>query len=198
MQDEEETVSLVNMALEQGYPPLEIMNNALIPGIYVVGERFRDGVYFIPEMVCGASAMQKGMDILKPLVESTSDQFEGKVVIGTIAGDMHDIGKNIVAIMLEAAGFQVFDLGCDVPAKTFVDAVEENETNLIGVSALLSTTMLSISDVIDELNKRGLRDRVKVMIGGAAVTQTFADRIGADGYAKDAMNAVQVAKKLII
>ncbi|MGI6553621.1 MAG: corrinoid protein [Bacillota bacterium] len=196
-QNEEETVSLVHKALEEGYPPLEIMNNALIPGIYAVGERFRDGIYFIPEMICGAAAMQKGMDVLRPLIASEPDHFDGKVVIGTIAGDMHDIGKNIVAIMLKSAGFHVFDLGCDVPAKAFVDAAEKNEADLVGISALLSSTMLSIPDVIDELSKRGLRDRVKVIVGGAAVTQTFADRIGADGYAEDAMNAVRVAQDLI-
>ncbi len=198
MLEENEVEELVNEALKQGINPLEILNNALVVGINVVGDRFNSGEYFLPELICGASAMQRGLEIVKPLIKASGTNiFIGKVVMGTVSGDIHDIGKNIVARMLETAGFEVIDLGCDVPPTAFVDAVEKHEAKLIGLSTLLTTTMFYMQDTIEELNKRGLRDRVKVMVGGAVINQSFADRIGADSYAEDAASAVELAKRLI-
>jgi 5-methyltetrahydrofolate--homocysteine methyltransferase len=195
--DEKTTVDLVKKALAQGLQPQAIINQALVVGINAVGDRYKSGEYFIPEMLCGAKAMQKGMEYVKPLIQAEVNPCLGKVVIGTVAGDIHDIGKNIVAIMLEAAGFQVYDLGCDVSPQAFAAAVKEHEADLLGMSALLTTTMFSMKKTLDELQEQGLREKVKVMIGGAVVNQDFAVKIGADGYAGDSAAAVDLAKSLI-
>lgn len=195
--DEEKTEQLVTKALQNNYVPMDIMNKALVAGIDAVGEKFKSNEYFIPELVCGVKAFQKGLTIIKPLITNKNNFSLGTAVIGTVKGDMHDIGKNIVAIMLEAAGFQVFDLGADVSAQAFADAAEAYQADIIALSALLTSTMIYMPEILSELEERGLRNRVKVMVGGAVINQAFADRIGADGYSKDATEAVILAKSLL-
>ncbi len=195
--DEEKTEQLVAKALQNNHAPMNIMNEALVAGIDAVGEKFKSNEYFIPELVCGVKAFQKGLTLIKPLITNKTDCFLGTAVIGTVKGDMHDIGKNIVAIMLEAAGFQVFDLGADVSAQAFADAAEAYQADIIALSALLTSTMVYMPEILNKLEERGLRSSVKVMVGGAVINQAFADRIGADGYSKDATEAVILAKNLL-
>jgi 5-methyltetrahydrofolate--homocysteine methyltransferase len=184
--------------LDLGLDAKEIIFKGLIPGMDVVGEKFRRNEYYVPQVLLSARAMYAGLDLLKPLITaSASSEYLGTVVIGTAQGDLHDIGKNLVAMMLEGAGFRVVNLGRDVAPEVFCKAVEEHQANIVGISALMTTTMPAMKRTIDALVKAGLRERVKVMVGGAPVSQAFADEIGANGYAKDSTLAVVKAKTLV-
>jgi len=188
---------LIDQALKEGINPIEILDKALIPGMNVVGEKFKKGEYFIPEVLIAAKAMNEGMRFIKPLITQTGAAYASKVCIGTVRGDIHDIGKNLVAIMLEGAGFQIIDLGVNVAPEKFVEVAKNEGVDIVAMSALLTTTMLAMREVIKALKEAGIREKVKVMIGGAPVTQRYADEIGADGYAPDAASAVEKAKELI-
>lgn len=178
--------------------PKDLIFKGLIPGMDVVGEKFRRNEYYVPQVLLSARAMYAGLDLLKPLITaSKTTEYLGTVVIGTAQGDLHDIGKNLVAMMLEGAGFEVHNLGRDVAPEVFVAAVQEHNADIVGVSALMTTTMPAMKRTIDALIKAGLRERVKVMIGGAPVSQAYADEIGADGYARDSTLAVLKAKALL-
>lgn len=187
---------LVGTLVEHDVKPEIILYDSMIEAMGEVGQRFEEGTFFVPEMLIAAKAMQSGLDILRPLLADSDIEPVGRFVIGTVQGDIHDIGKNLVVMMLEGAGFEVEDLGVNVPAEKFVEAVQSG-TELIGMSALLTTTMPNMQVVIDALTEAGLRDKVKIVIGGAPVTQEFSDRIGADGYAPDASQAVALSKRLI-
>jgi 5-methyltetrahydrofolate--homocysteine methyltransferase len=194
----DEVVNLTREALKQGMQPLEVVNEGLLPGMKIVGEKFQSGEYFLPHVMIAADAMQKAMVLIDPLLQkSGGNSTIGTVVIGTVKGDIHEIGKNLVATMLSANGFKVIDLGVDVSVEQFITTARENNANLIGLSALLTTTMTSQREVINSLEKSNLHDRIKVMIGGAPANQQWADSIGADGYAEDAISAVELAKKLM-
>jgi corrinoid protein of di/trimethylamine methyltransferase len=196
--EEEEAEELVKQALEQGVDPLACINEGLMKGIEEVGDLFSSGVYFLPELIQGASAMKAALEILEPkLIGKGQRQVVGKVVLGTVAGDQHEIGKTLVGTMLTANGFKVIDIGVDRKADDFVAAIEEHGADIVGASALLTTTLLEHKRLIDSIKEAGLRDKVKVMVGGAPVTQEFANDIGADGYADDAIAAVNVARKLM-
>ncbi len=186
----------VKAALEAGVEAGTILNEALIAAMDEVGRRFEDGDFFVPEMLISARAMQAGLSLLKPHLTATDVKASGKIAIGTVKGDLHDIGKNLVAMMLEGAGFEIIDLGVDVAPEAFVDAVHEG-ANLIGMSALLTTTMSNMGATIQALKAAGLRDKVKVMIGGAPVTEEFAKSIGADAFAPDASSATRIARQLV-
>jgi 5-methyltetrahydrofolate--homocysteine methyltransferase len=186
----------VEAALAEGLAPEVILKQGLIAAMGEVGRLFEANEYFVPEMLVSARAMQGGLGLLKPYLAEAGATPAGKVIIGTVKGDLHDIGKNLVAMMLEGSGFEVVDLGTDVTPDKFVSAVVEHEPQLIGMSALLTTTMPSMSTTIKALQEAGLRDRVKVMIGGAPVTDAFSSQIGADGYSPDASSAVRLAKAL--
>ena len=188
---------LTQQAVDEGVSPEEILNKGLIAGMSVVGEKFRKNEFYVPEVLIAARAMKGAMEIIRPLLVKSGVEPKGKVVIATVKGDLHDIGKNLVAMMLEGAGFQVVDLGIDTGPEKFVKAVEENKPEVVAMSALLTTTMVSMKDVIDALGKSGYRDSVKTIIGGAPVTQSYADEIGADGYAPDAASAVNKVNELL-
>jgi len=188
---------LVEQALKENISPKEILDKALVPGMNVVGEKFKNNEYYVPEVLIAARAMHAGMDLIKPLLTQTGAAYLGKVAIGTVRGDLHDIGKNLVAMMLEGSGFQIIDLGVDVPPEKFVEVAKGEGANIVAMSALLTTTMLAMKDTINALKEAGIRERVKIMIGGAPVTQRYADEIGADGYAPDAASAVDKAKELL-
>jgi 5-methyltetrahydrofolate--homocysteine methyltransferase len=179
--------------------PTELIFRGLIPGMDVVGEKFRRNEYYVPQVLLSARAMYAGLDLLKPLITASGQGASGlgTVVIGTAQGDLHDIGKNLVAMMLEGAGFRVVNLGRDVAPDKFVAAVQEHDADIVGISALMTTTMPAMKRTIDALQKAGLRERVKVMVGGAPVSQAYCDEIGADGYAKDSTLAVAKAKALV-
>ncbi|MBI5668977.1 MAG: corrinoid protein [Chloroflexi bacterium] len=189
-------VAGVQQALNEGIEPGKILNEGLIPAMAEVGLRFENGEYFVPEMLIAARAMQAGLDLLKPLLAQGGVEPIATVAIGTVKGDLHDIGKNLVAIMLEGAGFAIKDLGVNAPPEKFVQAVNEG-AQIVAMSALLTTTMPSMKTTLEALKAAGLRDRVKVMIGGAPVTQAYADEIGADGYSPDASSATRLAKSLV-
>ena len=196
--ESEEAVAVVAQALEQGADPLECINEGLMKGIEQVGDLFSDGRYFLPELIQGAAAMKAALDILEPkLIGGKKREAVGKVVLGTVAGDQHEIGKTLVGTMLTANGFDVIDIGVDKKADEFVAAIEKANANIVGASALLTTTLLEQKRLIDTIVEAGLRDKVKVMVGGAPVTESFAKEIGADGYANDAISAVDVARKLV-
>lgn len=188
----------IEAALQANVPVQQIINEGMIAAMAEVGNRFENGQFYVPEMLLAARAMQTGMNTLKPHINEGDIKAAGTIVIGTVAGDLHDIGKNLVSVMLEGAGFTVIDLGTDVPAARFVEAVTEHRPHLLALSALLTTTMTNLKVVIDSLNEAGVRDRVKVLIGGAPVTQAYANQIGADGYAPDASRAVAAAKSLVV
>jgi len=190
-------VDLVNKALSEGTSPQEILNKALIPGMDVVGKKFKANEFYVPEVLVAARAMQGGLRILKPLLAEAGVKQIGTVVVGTVKGDLHDIGKNLVAMMLEGAGFKVVDLGIDVPPEKFVSAAVDNDAQVIGMSALLTTTMPSMKNTVEALRVAGLGDKIKTLIGGAPVTQKYADEIGATGYSPDAASAVEKAKEVI-
>ncbi len=187
----------VRAALEAKMSAEEILHKACIPAMGEVGRLFEAGEKFVPEMLISARAMQAGMNLLRPHLAKENVRSAGKVVIGTVAGDLHDIGKNLVGMMLKGAGFEIIDLGTDVSPQKFVDAIKTNEAQIIGMSALLTTTMPGMKTTIEALTEAGLRDRVKVMIGGAPITQDFAREIGADGYAPDASSGARKAKELL-
>lgn len=194
--EDQEVAALVQQALDEGMDPGEILQGGLIAGMDEVGRDFKAGELFVPEVLIAARAMHAGMDILRPLLEDSDVLSAGKYVIGTVKGDLHDIGKNLVRMMLEGAGFEMIDLGTDVEAQAFVDAVSEHQPQLVGMSALLTTTMVQMKTIIEALEEAGLRDSVKIMVGGAPVTDAFAQEIGADAYAADAASAVDVARSL--
>lgn len=183
--------------IDNGVDPLEIINQGLMAGMNVVGVRFKAGDMFVPEVMMSARAMSTGIELVKPLIADKDMPSAGKVLIGTVKGDLHDIGKKLVVMMMESAGFEIVDLGVDIDPAAFVKAVKEHNPQVIGMSALLTTTMLSMKDTIDALKKAGLRDSVKIIIGGAPITQSFADQIGADGYAPDAAAATELCRRLI-
>jgi 5-methyltetrahydrofolate--homocysteine methyltransferase len=191
----EECAKLTQEALDGGLGPQEILDNGLMPGMDHVGVEFRAGKMFVPEVLRSARAMHTSMDLIKPLLAETGARMVGKVILGTVKGDLHDIGKNLVGMMCEGAGFEVKDLGKDVGPEAFVEAVKEFNPDVLGMSALLTTTMRSMELTLKALEEAGLRDSLKVMIGGAPVTQNFADKIGADGYASNAAAAAEMAKK---
>ena len=193
----DEVAAATQQALDEGISAGEILNQGLIAGMDVVGVDFKSGELFIPEVILCARAMHAGLEVLRPLLIETGIASLGKVVIGTVAGDMHDIGKNLVSMMLEGAGFEIIDLGTDVQPEQFVEIVRAEGADLVGMSALLTTTMLSMKSTIDALSEAGLRDRVRVLVGGAPVTANFAEQIGADAYAADAGAAVDTARSLI-
>lgn len=194
----EDAEQLAKQALEQGLDPLTCINEGLTKGIQRVGELFSNGEYFLPELIIGAEAMKKALGILEPaMVGDQSREVVGTVVLGTVEGDMHEIGKTLVGTMLTANGFRVIDLGVDLGAEKFIEAVKENKAEIVGASALLTTTMLQQKKLVEALDEAGLREKVKVMVGGAPVTETFASEIGADGYAEDAISAVNLAFRLI-
>lgn len=184
-------------ALDAGLNPNEILHEACIPAMTEVGRLFENGEKFIPEMMIAARAMQTAVDILKPLLMEGDIEVVGTIVIGTVAGDLHDIGKNLVGMMMEGAGFQIIDLGTDVTPEAFVEAVQQHNPDLLGMSALLTTTMASITATMEALTEAGVRDKVKVIVGGAPITQEFADKVGADGFALDAGSAPRIAKALL-
>jgi 5-methyltetrahydrofolate--homocysteine methyltransferase len=188
---------LTQQALDQGLKAKDVLDKGLLPGMDVVGQRFKTGEMFMPEVIYSAKTMHAAMEVLKPLLMGDDVEGTGVLVIGTVEGDLHDIGKNLVAMMMEGAGFTVIDLGTNVKSQTFVDAVKQHKPNLVGLSALLTTTMPKMKETIDSLKEAGLRDRVKVIIGGAPVTAEFMSRIGADGYGINAGAAVENAKTLV-
>jgi len=193
----EPVVELTNEGLELGMEPLTLLFDALIPALEEVGRLFEEGEYFVPEMLVAARAMQGAMNILKPLIAESGAKPVGTFVMGTVKGDIHDIGKNLVNIMLEGAGFEVIDLGVNVPPERFVEAVREYQPQAMGMSAFLTTTMPMFKPTIEALKEASLREQVKILVGGAPVTQEYADTVGADGFASDASSAVRLTKKLL-
>ncbi|WP_455543048.1 corrinoid protein [Intestinibacter sp.] len=188
---------LVKAALDSGCQAPEILN-AMIDSMTNVGEKFTKNEIFVPEMLVAARAMQKGVEVLKPLLVGDNSVSAGKMIMGTVAGDLHDIGKNLVIMMMESAGFEVIDLGVDVSTEKFIEALEQNsDVKIVGASALLTTTMPALRETVKALNEYPGRDKIKVMVGGAPITQEFADEIGADAYTEDAASAAQVAKSII-
>ena len=188
---------LTQEALDEGFSAAEILNTGMIGAMAVVGEKFKNNEIFVPEMLIAARAMKKGVEVLTPHLKAAGTESKGKLILGTVAGDLHDIGKNLVGMMIEGAGFEVIDLGVDVPAEKFIECMKENpDCKIVALSALLTTTMPAIKSTIDAITAAGLRDTVKIMIGGAPVTQAFADEVGADGYSEDAASAAELANKL--
>jgi len=194
---QDEVIKLTQEALDGGTAAKEILDNGLLAGMDVVGQRFKAGDMFIPEVLLCARCMHGAMDILKPLLSESDAAGAGTYLIGTVEGDLHDIGKNLVAMMLQGAGFKVVDLGTNITAQQFVDAVKEHNPKIIGMSALLTTTMPKMEETIAALKEAGIRDQVKIMAGGAPVTQDFVDKIGADAYGANAASAVEKAKELV-
>jgi 5-methyltetrahydrofolate--homocysteine methyltransferase len=188
---------LVNKALAEKIGPGDILNKGLIAGMSVVGERFKNNEIYVPEVLIAARAMKAGSEILKPLLAASGIQPRGRVVIGTVKGDLHDIGKNLVAMMMEGAGFQVLDQGVDVSVEKFINAARDNKAEIIAASALLTTTMTGMKDLVEAVRASDIGDGVKVLVGGAPVTQAYCDEIGADGYAADAASAADLAKNLV-
>ena len=195
--DEEAVAQLVQKALDGGMGAPEVLQGGLIAGMDEVGKDFKAGDLFVPEVLIAARAMHAGMSVLRPLLAEADVPSAGKYVIGTVKGDLHDIGKNLVKMMVEGAGFETIDLGTDAEPSVFVEAVREHQPDILGMSALLTTTMVNMKATIEALEEAGVRDSVKVMIGGAPVTQAFSDEIGADAYAPDAASAVDVARELV-
>jgi 5-methyltetrahydrofolate--homocysteine methyltransferase len=195
--DPEEVERLVKEALASGKRPKDIIDNGLIAGMNVVGQRFKENEVFIPEVLMSARAMHAGLEILKPLLTDADAEAKGIFVIATVKGDVHDIGKNLVAMMFEGAGFKVVDLGVDVPKERVVEAVKENNANLVGLSTLLTTGLDAMKETIDALDSSGVRDQVRILVGGAAVTPSGAEKMGADGYAENANLAVDKGKDLL-
>ena len=190
----EEIVAQTHEGLARGYTPQEILDQGLVAGMEIVGVDFRDGILFVPEVLMAANAMKGGMEILRPLLTETGAEQIGKMVIGMVKGDIHDIGKNLVAMMMEGAGLEVINLGINVDADMFIAAIREHKPQLLGMSALLTTTMPYMKVVIDTLGEEGMRDDIYVMVGGAPVTQNFARDVGADAYGRDAAVSVDIAK----
>jgi len=192
-----EVKELVQRAIDEGEDVEKVLNEGLVAGMNVVGVKFKANEFYVPEVLIAARAMKAGMGILRPILAEKNIKGVGTVVLGTARGDLHDIGKNLVAMMLEGAGFEIIDLGVDVSPEKFIETAKEKKADLIGLSALLTTTMPSMKDVVKAVGESSLKDKVKVMIGGAPLTQSYADEIGADGYAPDAASAVDEAKQLL-
>jgi len=193
---QDDVASLVQAAIDDGDDVAKVLSDGLIAGMSVVGTKFKANEFYVPEVLIAARAMHKGMDILEPKLAEAGVEPIAKVAIGTVKGDLHDIGKNLVCMMLRGGGYEVMDIGIDVPPEKFVEAVQQG-AKVVGLSALLTTTMPQMQGVIDAMKEAGVRDQTKVMIGGAPVTQNYADEIGADGYAADAASAVDTAKELL-
>jgi methylmalonyl-CoA mutase cobalamin-binding domain/chain len=193
----EEVVEATHIFLERGWNPEKTLNDALVEGMRIVGIDFRDGILFVPEVLLAANAMKGGMEVLRPLLAETGAEPIGKVVIGTVKGDIHDIGKNLVSMMLEGAGFEVIDLGINNAVEKYLDALEKHKPDILGMSALLTTTMPYMKVVIDTLKQKGLRNDFIVLVGGAPLNEEFGKAIGADAYCRDAAIAVETAKSLI-
>jgi len=192
-----EVQDLTNRALDEDAEPMEIIKEGLIKGMNVVGQRFKKGDMFVPEVLMAAKAMKGGMNIVKPLVVEGDMPSAGKVMLGTVSGDLHDIGKNLVGMLMESGGLELVNLGVDITAEEFATEVREHKPDVLGMSALLTTTMLEMKNTIEVLEEEGLRDDLKIIIGGAPVTQDFADEIGADGWAPDAASAKDLAVELM-
>lgn len=195
--DAQEVSLRVERALATGISPKDIIQKGLVPAMDVVGKKFKDGEIFIPDVLMSSRAMHAGLYILKPLLSNSKLAVKGKIIVGTVAGDLHDIGKNMVSIMLQGAGFDVRDVGIDVPATTFIEEVNNFKPDILALSALLTTTMGEMRDVINQLEQEGLRDKLKILVGGGPITPEFALAIGADAYAADGFKAVQAAERLI-
>jgi len=195
--DREKVVELTRKALDGGIEPERLLGEALTPGMDIVGEEYEKNIRFIPEMLMSAEALRGAMELLKPILTKSELSRAGKVIMGTVEGDIHDIGKQIVCMMLEGAGFEVYDLGIDIPADKFVEKVKQEKADIVGMSAFLTTTGLRFPEVIEALQEAGIREQVKVMIGGAAASGEYAETIGADGYGANASAAVKLAKSFI-
>ena len=193
----EEIAESTNILLGRGWEATRVLEDALVGGMAIVGVDFRDGILFVPEVLMAANAMKAGMAILKPILSETGAKPVGRMVIGTVKGDIHDIGKNLVGMMMEGAGFEVIDLGINVEADTYIDAMEEHDANILGMSALLTTTMPYMKVVIDTMKEKGVRDDYIVLVGGAPLNEEFGEAIGADAYCRDAATAVETAKELL-
>ena len=193
----EEVGEGVNILLERGWTPYDVLTKSLVEGMRIVGIDFRDGILFVPEVLMSANAMKGGMAILRPLLAATGAPKMGKMVIGTVKGDIHDIGKNLVSMMMEGAGFEVFDLGVNNGADKFLEAIEKHQPEIVGMSALLTTTMPYMKVIIEALKEKGIRNDHIVLVGGAPLNESFADAIGADAYCRDAAVAVETARKLL-
>lgn len=193
----EEIMEGTDILLERGWSPSKVLNEALVAGMAIVGVDFRDGILFVPEVLSAAGAMKGGMEILRPLLAETGAESVGKMVIGTVKGDIHDIGKNLVAMMMEGAGFEVIDIGINIPVEDYLAALEEHKPDILGMSALLTTTMPYMKVVIDTMKEKGIRDDFIVLVGGAPLNQEFGDAVGADGYCRDAAVAVDMAKEMV-
>ena len=187
----------VKRAVDSGADLNRLVNEAMIPAMDIVGKKFADGDIYVPEMLVSATTMKRGLDIIKPMLQSGDAENRGTIVMGTVKGDLHDIGKNLVSMMFEGAGFKIIDLGVDVKIEHLIDVLKKEAADILGLSALLTTTMPEMKKVIEALTEAGLRDKVKVIVGGAPIDQRFADQIGADGYGEDAAEAVQLARRLI-
>ncbi|MGI9364105.1 MAG: corrinoid protein [Rhizobiaceae bacterium] len=193
----EEIEEGTTILLDRGWAPYKVLTEALVEGMRIVGEDFRDGILFVPEVLLSANAMKGGMAILRPLLAATGAPKQGKMVIGTVKGDIHDIGKNLVGMMMEGAGFDVIDLGINNPVENYLDAIEEHEPDIVGMSALLTTTMPYMKVVIDTMKEKGIRDDYTVLVGGAPLNDEFGEAIGADAYCRDAAVAVETAKEFM-
>ncbi|MEY4376124.1 MAG: Methionine synthase, partial [Pseudomonadota bacterium] len=193
----EEIVEGTTILLDRGWGPDKVLQDALVEGMRIVGVDFRDGILFVPEVLLAANAMKAGMEVLRPLLAETGVEPIGKVVIGTVKGDIHDIGKNLVSMMLEGAGFEVINIGINNPVENYLAALEEHQPDILGMSALLTTTMPYMKVVIDTLKQKGLRDKYIVLVGGAPLNEEFATAVGADAYCRDAAVAVETAKSMI-
>ncbi|MEQ8443814.1 MAG: corrinoid protein [Alphaproteobacteria bacterium] len=193
----DEIVEGTNILLERGWAPYKVLTEALVEGMRIVGIDFRDGILFVPEVLMAANSMKAGMNILRPLLAETGAPPQGKMVIGTVKGDIHDIGKNLVSMMMEGAGFEVIDLGINNPVESYLEALEEHKPDILGMSALLTTTMPYMKVVIDTMKEQGIRDDFTVLVGGAPLNEEFAREIGADAYCRDAAVAVETAKEVM-
>ena len=193
----EEIAEGTKILLERGWSASKVLKEALVGGMTIVGVDFRDGILFVPEVLMSANAMKAGMALLKPILSASGAKPVGTVVVGTVKGDIHDIGKNLVGMMMEGAGFEVVDLGINIDADTYIEAIEENKANILGMSALLTTTMPYMKVVIDTMKERGIRDDYIVLVGGAPLNEEFGEAVGADAYCRDAATAVDVAKELV-
>lgn len=191
------TQAITQQALAEGVDPLKLVNEYMVPAMDEVGRRFEANEYFVPELLISARAMKASLELIRPLLVARGDKPVGRVAIGTVKGDLHDIGKNLVASLLEGGGFEVIDLGVNVSPEKFIETVNSKQANIVAMSALLTTTMPSMKTTIDALKQAGVRDKVKVLIGGAPITQKYAEEIGADGYSENAVGAVALAKKAV-
>ncbi|NMM45885.1 cobalamin-binding protein [Rhodospirillaceae bacterium KN72] len=194
----DEVVEGTNILLERGWAPYRVLTEALVEGMRIVGVDFRDGILFVPEVLMAANSMKQGMNILRPLLAETGAPPQGKMVIGTVKGDIHDIGKNLVSMMMEGAGFEVIDIGINNPVEAYLEALEEHKPDILGMSALLTTTMPYMKVVIDTLKEQGIRDDYVVLVGGAPLNEEFAREVGADAYCRDAAVAVEMAKEYMV